>query len=107
MARRTGAEKSSREISMAIKKNTVFTPLHSLLDFSSFEKPISQKQNKEQQKLQSKIKLLKAIIYMRLRFIWYGICTRKRYIVGKSLGKGDLILYKERGNSMQAKAAMF
>ena len=40
MTIRIGAENSRREIIMVIKKNTVFTPLNILLDFSSFEKPI-------------------------------------------------------------------
>ena len=41
MTRRIGAEKRSREINMVIKKNTVFTPLRTFFDFSSFNiKPI-------------------------------------------------------------------
>lgn len=34
---KTGAEKSSKEINMLIKKNTVLRPLKTLLDFSSLE----------------------------------------------------------------------
>lgn len=42
MTRRIGAENRSREINMVIKKNTVFTPLSTFFDFSSFNiKPIS------------------------------------------------------------------
>lgn len=40
ITKRTGAEKRSSDITMVIKKNTTFTPLHTLLDFSSFENPI-------------------------------------------------------------------
>lgn len=39
--RKTGAENRRKEIIMVIKKNKVLTPLHNLLDFSSFENPIS------------------------------------------------------------------
>lgn len=42
ITRRSGAENRSREINMVIKKNTVFTPLNTLFDFSSFdENPMS------------------------------------------------------------------
>lgn len=38
ITRRMGAEKRRREISILMRKKTVFTPLRSFLDFSSFEK---------------------------------------------------------------------
>jgi len=41
ITRRIGAEKRRKDINMVIKKNRVFTPLTTLLDFSSFAKPIS------------------------------------------------------------------
>lgn len=45
ITKRTGVEKRRSERIIVIKKNTVFTPLNILLDFSSFddenEKPIS------------------------------------------------------------------
>jgi len=40
MTNRIGADKIRSEKTIVIKKNTIFTPLNTLLDFSSFEKPM-------------------------------------------------------------------